>query len=298
MLKKIWRKWGPNPFECLLKRVQEKKNARVLIVWNRGLGDIALGLYAMVVRIRTCVPHAEITFLTRSDLAEGFKLLENVNTWVAPDWKRGSHYDLKSTLLSLGKSSEDFDLLIEKPDPTHWVRWQLGTLTPKLRWKEEWDALCDDFPLSPDEKYIAMQPQTETLYGYEKNWPLSHWRELIEILTLKTGKSVLLLGKNPDTSFVAPNIIDLRGKTTLLQMLSLIKNRCSTLIVPDSGVLSLSYFLDTPFPLKILSLWADPRQGVLKQNVSSPNPLLTHIPLLAKKEDLRNLSVSEVLYNA
>lgn len=298
MFKKAWKKWGPNPLEQSLRKIKGGEKRRLLIVWNRGLGDIALGLYALVYRIRQMVPNAEITFLTRRDLEEGFKLLEDVDLLIAPTWERGSFYDLNATLESLGKSRDEFDLIFEKPDPTHWVRWQLGTLVPKLKWQDDWDSLVDNFPLSATEKYIAMQPQTETQYGYEKNWPISHWQELIQLLTLKTGMKVVLFGKNPDTSFSSEKIIDLRGKTRLLEMLSLIKNRISILIVPDSGVLSLSYFLNTSFPLRIISLWSDPRQGVLKQNVPSPNPLLLHTPLRAKKEDLRLLSVQEVIKNA
>ena len=79
------------------------------------------------------------------------------------------------------------------------------------------------------------------------------------------------------------------------QMLSIIKNCCSHLVVPDSGVLSLTYFIDQSFPLTIVSLWADPLQGVLKQNVASPNPLLVHHPLIAKDGDLKNVSVEQVL---
>jgi hypothetical protein len=78
-------------------------------------------------------------------------------------------------------------------------------------------------------------------------------------------------------------------------MLALIKNCCSHLVVPDSGVLSLTYFIDQSFPLTIVSLWADPLQGVLKQNVVSPNPVLVHHPLIAKEGDLKNVSVEQVL---
>ncbi|MFI5335085.1 MAG: glycosyltransferase family 9 protein, partial [Chlamydiales bacterium] len=223
MLKNAWKKWGPNPFERLLQGAKKKEERRFLISWNRGLGDVALGLYALVFRIREVIPDAHITFLTRPDLEEGFKLLEGVHVLTAPTWQRGISYNLNATLESLGKNSADFDLTIEKPDPTHWVRWQLGTLVPKLQWQQEWDTLPSDFPLSSVEKYIGIQPQTETQYGYEKNWPIAHWRELIEILTLKTGMKIVLFGKNPDLSFSSEKIIDLRGKTTLLQMLSVIK---------------------------------------------------------------------------
>ena len=89
-------------------------------------------------------------------------------------------------------------------------------------------------------------------------------------------------------------LIDLRGETTLHEMLSIIKNRCSYLIAPDSGVLSLTYYIDVTFPLKVISLWADPKQGILKQNVASPNPELVHAPLIGKKGDISSITVDEV----
>jgi hypothetical protein len=46
-------------------------------------------------------------------------------------------------------------------------------------------------------------------------------------------------------------------------------------------VLGLTYFLNTSFPIKIVSLWADPHHGILKQNVASPNPLLKHTPVIS-----------------
>jgi UDP-N-acetylglucosamine/UDP-N-acetylgalactosamine diphosphorylase len=90
-------------------------------------------------------------------------------------------------------------------------------------------------------------------------------------------------------------VIDLRGQTTLAEMLTLIKQYCSWLVVPDSGVLSLTYFLDCAFPLKIVSLWADPRQGILKQNVASPNPHLGHTPLIAPHGELSQVAVDQVM---
>ena len=66
------------------------------------------------------------------------------------------------------------------------------------------------------------------------------------------------------------------------------------MIVPDSGVLSLAYFINADFPLQITSLWSDPKQGVLKQNVASPNARLVHRALIANEGDLRQLAVQEV----
>lgn len=78
-------------------------------------------------------------------------------------------------------------------------------------------------------------------------------------------------------------------------MLSLIKNRCRYLVVPDSGVLSITYYIDVPFAIDVVSLWADPRQGVLRQKVASPNPLLRHHPLIANNKDLRTIPVQTVM---
>lgn len=298
ILKKIWRKWAPNPFESILKSAVEKSEKRFLIAWNRGLGDVALGLYALTYRIREVIPDAEITFLTRADLKEGFSLLEGVNILASPTWKRGVAYDVSKTLTELNRDPAEFDCIISAPDPTYWVRWQLGTLTPKLRWKEEWDCLWKSFPLHEEALYIALQPQTETgsQYGYEKNWPSSHWQELIQQLSLKKEVKIILFGQQSgNMDFLNDRVIDLRGRTSLLEMLSIIKNRCQKLIVPDSGILSLSYFLDVEFPLEITSLWADPNQGVLKQSVASPNPALKHQALVAREGDLRNLNVKQVL---
>jgi len=54
------------------------------------------------------------------------------------------------------------------------------------------------------------------------------------------------------------------------------------------------YFLNETFPIKHISLWADPYMGILKQNVSSPNPFLQHIPLFGKDKNITNITVDEV----
>lgn len=294
MWTKIWRKFTPNPFESYLQTAKNKNQKRFLLTWNRGLGDVALGLYAMVHRIRECIPNAQITVLTRLDLKEGFSLLEGVETIAAPNWKRGETFSLRSTLKELKLERSSFDVLIENPDPTKWCKWQLGTLVPKLKWKNEWDDLVAKFAI-PDGQYVGVQVQTETSYGYEKNWPEKNWKELLNKLYKERDVKAILFGQGTASDFLEEGMIDLRGKTTLLEMLSVIKNCCNYLVVPDSGVLSLSYYIDTSFPIKIVSLWADPRQGVLKQNVASPNPKLLHTPLLGEGEKVSAISVSNVI---
>jgi UDP-N-acetylglucosamine/UDP-N-acetylgalactosamine diphosphorylase len=55
------------------------------------------------------------------------------------------------------------------------------------------------------------------------------------------------------------------------------------------------YYLDEAFPIRLITLWADPNHGILKQNVPSPNPKLIHSPLIGKKRDLSTVSVNQVM---
>ena len=266
MIKKLWKKWGPNPLDRALKKAQKMGHKKILIPWNRGLGDIALGLYAIVHRIRTFIPDADITFLTRSDLEEGFTLLGGVNIKINPSMQRKKPYVVPT---------EGYDLVLDNADPSHWVTWQRGTLTPKLHWNPAWDALCKRFNLPNN--CIAAHVQCETGYYAQRDWPSDHWHALFS----STDRPFVLLGRKKDPIYDYPHIIDLRGEMSLFEMLSVIKNRCYALIAPDSGPLSMTYYLDESFPIRVLSLWADPNHGVLKQNVPSPNPQLHHIPLIS-----------------
>ncbi len=288
LLKKIARKIGPNPLDRLLKRAKKKKQKRILLFWNRGLGDIALGLYAIVHQIRIYIPDAEITFVTRPNLVDGFALLGGVNVISLPGLKRGDKINLVDHI-----DQTDFDLILDNPNPTHWVDWQLGKLTPILHWQSRWDGLCENLDLDRNEKYIGAHVQTETNYGHWRNWPIESWQALFKKIT-KGGKKVLLFGFEQEPKFEIPGVIDLRGKTPLFTLLSIIKNRCEALVVPDSGVSSMVYFLKEDFPIKHISLWAETNMGILKQNVPSPNRLLQHIPILGKDKNITNITVDDV----
>jgi hypothetical protein len=47
-------------------------------------------------------------------------------------------------------------------------------------------------------------------------------------------------------------------------------------------------------PLALVSLWSDPRQGILRQGSPSPNPQLVHVPIVGRDEDVRNIGVDDV----
>ncbi|HEY4255193.1 MAG TPA: UTP--glucose-1-phosphate uridylyltransferase [Chlamydiales bacterium] len=281
----------PNPLDFRLKR--GAKN--ILVCWNRGLGDIPLGLYAILHRIDHFLPAAKVTFLVRANLCDGMSMLEGVETLAAPDWKRGEPYDVQETLQKLGRRIEEFDLVLERPSPSDWCRWQYGKITPRLRWDKKHDALWKRFALPEGFTYVGVQVSAETNYGFWRNWPESRWQELFDKLGVMGSTRVILFGYGEAPKFSHPMLIDLRGKTSLFELLSIIQNKCSALVLPDSGILSMAYYLDVSFPLRVISLWADPKHGILKQNVPSPNPQLVHIPLIGEHRNLSSVSAEQVM---
>lgn len=285
----IQRFFERNELERLLLKAAKKKKKKFLIFWNRGLGDIALGMYALVYKIREHVPEAEISFVTRTDLVEGFRLIENVQIIENKYLKRGEKFSPK-----IHMPSSSYDVILEAPNPTKWLSWQIGNLTPRLAWNSEWDNLWKKFQFDTSGLYIGVHVNSETVYGYEKNWSSSKWKELFEKLT-EHGYKIVLFGHKKDADYKVDGVFDLRGETTLMELLSIIKNRCGFLIAPDAGVLCLTYYLDVSFPIKVVSLWADPRQGILKQKVPSPNIGLQHFPILGKDELIANISPQQVL---
>jgi ADP-heptose:LPS heptosyltransferase len=284
-----------NELDTLLKRGRQNNLNSILVAWNRGLGDIALGLYAFVMRIKTFIPDAKITFITRKELEEGFSFLEGINVLIAQDWERGKSIDLKKTMEVLNISAH-YDMIFEKINLGKWLAWQRGKLIPKLRWKEEYDDLWKRFNLDKSSFYIGVHLETETqqFYRFRKDWPTEKMGMLFEMVGQKLDAHIILFGLNKSLPFYYPCVLDLRGETSLLEMFSIIKNCCSILIAPDSGILSIIYYLDVHFPLTVISLWGQSFKGIMKQAVPSPNKRLKHIPLVGKGNDISNIEVKEV----
>lgn len=286
-----------NEFEHMLARAEKYHQTRFLIYWNRGLGDVALGLYAIFETIRKTIPDARITVVTRPELEQAFSLLNVAGVLVVPDLVRRRPDDPAEAFKQLKITEADFDVVLTRANPTKWLSGQLGSITPRLQWNPEYDSLCRRFDLPADDKLVIgahVNSETGHLYGYVKDWPVSHWLELFNRLAASPSVRVVLFGHGLDDSFSALPVIDMRGRTSFLEMLSIIKNRCDVLIAPDSGVLSTVFYLDSLFPLTLISLWADPRQGVLKKALDSPNPELRHFPLLGEEEDVSRIKVEDV----
>lgn len=287
-----------NELEKILEKACRQRKRRFLLIWNRGLGDIALGLYRVVQKIKEFIPEAKITILTRRDLEEGFFLLEDVQAISAPNWERGKPVNLKQTLELLGKKREDFEVIIEKVDPTRWFKNDLGKFVPKLKWRQEYDQLWRKFNLAPNTMpHIAIHLHTETeeFYSANKNWPPEKFKEIFVALLKEIPLKIIFLGLRKSSFETHSQILDLRGETSILEMLSIIKNCCPLLIAPDGGVLSLVYYLHVEFPITIISLWGDANQGVLKQSVPSPNPKLKHMPIIGRDKDIKAITTEEVL---
>lgn len=285
----------------ILSEAAKRGDRRFLLVWNRGLGDIALGLYAFVDRVRHYIPDASITFLTRPELESAFRLLEGVDVIVMPGWQRQDGtpavQEIKKILEKISVDCKNYDVILDKADPRGELKDSWGRLIPRLKWRPEYDNLWKKFnSLNSSEKFIAAHINTETsqFYGYKKDWPADNWRKLFEKLSKKGDSKIILFGLSKTEPFNFSSVIDLRGETTLLEMLSIIKNLCNVLIAPDGGVLSIAYYLDVFFPITVISLWGDAHQGVLKQAVPSPNKGLVHIPLAGKNQDISNISVEDV----
>ncbi|MBI5892859.1 MAG: hypothetical protein HZB79_04275 [Deltaproteobacteria bacterium] len=301
MFKTIRDYFNPHDIYRILKKAERSGHKRFLVVWNRGLGDVALGLYTFIKKIKEHIPDAEITFITRPDLLEAFYFLEGVMAIAVPWWKRGDRLRRLDAIDALKrlKMDADYDVIIEKIDPTKHLKEQIGRIVPRLIWKDFYDDLHkrfdDIFFIAKGKKIIGAHIETETqrFYGYKKDWDLEKWKTLFDMLK-KGGFFIVLFGLEKKHGFENDRIIDLRGKTTLLECLSIIKNRCNVLLAPDSGILSLTYYIDSTFPIAVVSLWADSAQGVLKQAVASPNKGLKHMPIIGKDGDISRITPEEV----
>jgi ADP-heptose:LPS heptosyltransferase len=300
-LKQIVRRLSDRAFGTHFERALERSlldpRRGYLFFWNRGMGDIALGLEPLIQKIRARRPDARIAVITREELRIPFLLADVGEVYVLPGLEREARVDVKEAAERLGIDYEAFGTVFEYPDPNRWLVGRRQEFPPKLRWNREWDVHAQRLlPATVGKIVIAahVDSGTQHLYGYAKDWPAAAWQELF----LRFGNDLrvhwVLLGYGSEQGYVANSITDLRGKTGVPELLSVIRNRCRILIAPDSGVLTMAYYLDSDFPLDVISLWSDPRQGILLQGCPSPNPSLRHMHLIGEGEDVRKLPVADV----
>jgi hypothetical protein len=281
-----------------VKRAAAGPERDFLFCWNRGLGDIALCLVPIVARIRRDVPGARIAVVTRPELVEPFRMTDADAVVAIGDLVRDAAPTAESLCAVPGVGPARWAAVFPDPDVNRWLHGRRGEFPPSLSWDPAWDALADAVaPPAADRVTIGAHVHSETSrhYRYDKDWPPESWRELFARVEDVRGVRWLLFGKSVEPRFAHPNVVDLRGRTGYLELASVLRNRCRILIAPDSGVLNTAYYLGERFPLDVISLWSDPRQGILRQRCASPNPLLRHIPLVGKGELARNIPVEAVL---
>lgn len=290
-LKKIKRKLEKNPLDALLEKAKKENKEKFLLAWNRGLGDISLGLYAVVYRIKEYIPDAKITFIARDDLIEGFELLEGIDFISVPFWRRYMPFDIYHTLNLLKIDPNNYEVIVDNVDFSYWVKWQLSSLIPKMKWDTKYDGFCKKFELPQNKIFVGVHCIIETIHSPWRSYPKKNFQELFS----KASKDIvfILFGNHSVEKFDGENIIDLRGKTKLLEVLSILKNKCSYFIALDSGILSIFYYLDVDFPIKLIALWGAKGFGVMKQNVLSPNKKMNYVSIFSEK--LCNLKADRIL---
>ena len=200
-------------------------------------------------------------------------------------------------LRAAGLEPERFAAVFTDPDVNRWLSGRRTEFPPVLRWDPAWGALADGIvPASADRIRIGAHVSAETsaYYGYGKDWEPASWRALFACALGPPRVEWLLLGQTAEPRYDGPHVTDLRGRTGYLEMASILRHRCRLLVAPDSGVLATAYS-GARFPLDVVSLWSDPRQGVLLQGCPSPNSLLRHVPLVGRGEDARHVPVDDVV---
>jgi len=296
-LHRLWDSLRGPEFDRALRRAELSGCHRFLFGWNRGLGDVGLGLTPFFERIRRAFGDSRIDVVTRADLEPVFTLAGADSIRVVSGLKRGAALELEAEARRLGIDPRSYAGAFNNPDLRRWAHSARQTVAPRLHWPAGFDGLSERFAeLRDPGPWVGVHVRSETaqFYRYVKDWPAERWPRLFESVQAKIPARFVLLGIANDGELARPGVVDLRGRTTLLEALCLVRTRLKVLVAPDSGVLSLVYLLDMEKDLDVVSLWADPRQGVLKLGQPSPNARLRHHPLVGQGEDIANISVQEV----
>lgn len=101
--------------------------------------------------------------------------------------------------------------------------------------------------LDPSARYVAVHPWTSDPV---KQWPLERFEKLVLRLVKDQSRKAVILGRpeswHQPVAFPAlPGIIDLAGRTTLLEAAAVLKS-CAVLVSGDSGPVHLAASVGTP----------------------------------------------------
>jgi len=149
--------------------------------------------------------------------------------------------------------------------------------------------LFKDEDLRESEDLIALHPFTSDPI---KQWPMENFKRLAQGLVKVPNKKVLIIGGQEELGKISEyfvnagnNIINLIGKTTLVQLAALLA-KCKLLISCDSGPVHLASCVNTP----VISIF---RNDILGKGPTRWGPKSKE-SIVLEKPDLSNITVEEV----
>ncbi|MFZ9963818.1 MAG: glycosyltransferase family 9 protein [Terrimicrobiaceae bacterium] len=107
--------------------------------------------------------------------------------------------------------------------------------------------------ISPPAPYIVLHPFSR---GAGKSMDAAAIREFVEAFRSKSEKQILIVGAGMCGEDLGTGVVDLLGKTSLLELISLLRG-ASFVVSVDSGPMHLAAALDVP--LLSIHTWSDPR---------------------------------------
>src|SRR4029453_11600982 len=170
-----------------------------LFFWNRGLGDIALGLVPVFARVRRDVPGARIIVVTRPELKEPFALTDADAVVTIAGLARGERVTLADLRAIAGLELDRCAAVFADPDVNRWLRGRRREFPPLLRFDPAWDAFADRLaPAAAGEVYVGAHVSAETrqYYSYAKDWEPDSWRRLMASFDDAPGGRWILFGES------------------------------------------------------------------------------------------------------
>ena len=108
-------------FDRALENTRADPRNAYLFFWNRGLGDIALGLVPLFDRIRSRSPRSRIVVITRKELHAAFELTDADEVHALPGLAREERVDISAACRALRLDHASFSAVFDYPDPNRWL---------------------------------------------------------------------------------------------------------------------------------------------------------------------------------
>lgn len=151
-------------------------------------------------------------------------------------------------------------------------------------------ALLEEYNLAGKDNIIAVHPFTSDPL---KQWPSNNFLELVRRIKLELNKTVVVVGGIEEAlknkyffSWMDKDVINLAGRTTLVQLAALLK-RCRLLVSGDSGPVHLACAVNTP----VIAIFRNDLPG---KTAKRWGPWQKR-SLVIEKSSLCDISVDEVL---